>query len=691
MGRGGGAALLFLLRKSPPRPPEPHFRQNPPSTAARTPLPPREPHFRHCRTLTSVAGRSSQGFRRPFPSPIPRISAASPSPISQLDRACALVLARKDPFLPIEVALRTANFPLTPVNLSLLLSRLRSSRDALRIFLIFLKSNPNFLPDHALLDAVSRLWIHEKERFPVFLAILLDLRKPHVLMTPRRLTSVLRGYGWAGLVDDVFEFLRSCKESFGFQPDFYHFSCALHSCVEERRMDLALRVFRQMDEDGCPPNFDTFHSMIAGFLRFKQPDEAASLFVDMVKRRILCPDALPPKAISYITMVEALVSSGQLEQARNLVLGMTENGFKPDCITCTSVLKAFSHKGEVNAVDELYDEMRAKDLLPVVSDFKNFIACHCHEDISPETQKILNAMVSTFDSVTYFRASDNEEILHTEKEDCIDVASFDHVIYSLCVFEKPADAYQLMLKMTQRSGVLAETSSTFLFDALCTSSMWVEAEHVLRMMMEWKHMPNQKVFNHWIQGHCKAGHVEEVCNFLDKSNNGRLSLDDMSYNVVVDKLCLGGKLEEAKRFSREVKRNLGTPDVVTYSRMIHSFAKAGDFEVPRKLLSEMVEMGLSPFAQPFTPLVLRLCNDGKMDVALSFVDEIEAKGCKPLSSLYTAIVTAYCNAKRLPEAFRAIDNMKSKGITPEVQAHKVLFEGCMVARKPKPSDEAQVN
>eukprot|EP00250_Pteridium_aquilinum_P012396 c20702_g1_i1 orf=62-2323(+) len=646
---------------------------------------------------------------------------AIPRPLSELERACIQMLWRRNFSEPIEVTLQRAQFPLTAPNLSLVLSHIRSAKDALRLYLCYLRANPTFVPEKALVDMLTRFWKHERERFPVFLSILNDLRSPSCTMTPRRLTTLLRGYGWAGLVDEVLRYLSSCEASYGFKPDFVHYSCALHTCIDERRLDVALQIFDQMKKDDKPPTYDTFQSLISGLLTINQAKDAAMLFEQMLINQLVKPGELPARVVSYVSIVNELLRSENMRHAGVFLLKINDMGFTPDYFTCSNVLNAYPSRGLVQEQHELCGEMKANGLLPNVNGLKRFVNDQSRGSITLATQKLLNALVTTIESVansgTSNDAGNPERTPQNDEEamvegpgssigmqlDCTppssdgevdgaDFALFDRVIYGLCAQEKPEDAFELMLRMVEDSNCKitpAASTSMILFDGLCWVTKWEEAERTLRMMMEWGHMPDLKVYNTWVQGSCKHDRLENVSDFLNEfAAKGDLVLDAISHNLLVEKLCMAGKLDEAKRVTKDFSSNLGTPDVVTYSRMIQSFAKAGDFDVPRKLLTEMVEMGITPFALPFTPLVQRLCLAGKIDEALALVDEIETKGCKPLSSLYTLLVSAYCKANRLQDAFNVMDIMKAKGVTPEPQTHKDLFGSCMGTRMLKPAVQA---
>ncbi|KAH7277582.1 hypothetical protein KP509_39G057600 [Ceratopteris richardii] len=676
----------------------------------------------------AVGGISQEAFQRRS------LRRANNRSLSELERACIQMLWRRSPSEPIEITLKKAQFPLTATNLSLVLAHLRSAKDALRIFLRFMRENPSFVPEKVLVDALSRFWKHERERFPVFMSILSELRSSSFQMTPRKLTTLLRGFGWGGLVDEVLQLLSNCEASYGFKPDFVHYSCALHTCVSEKRLDIAMQIFDQMKEHGCPPTLDTFQSLISGLLNDKQGATAAAFFEQMHVNKLVSPSELPSRTVSYINIVRELLRSEDLKDVRSFIFKMNDAGFTFDYFTCANVLNVYSVRGLLKEQRELYLELKKKQMIPDADGLHRFMNKHARQCLSQDAQTLLHSLLNTirmaskkppdnadiFEEAAMVAGEDgvspndiaqavveaetapeevpSEPVLQSlpsssnvqlEKED---ILILDRIIYGLSVQEKSKDAFALMLHLVEYEGgtvIPGRSTSAIVFDALCWASSWEEGQKCLRMMLGWGYMPDNKIYNLWVQGSAKAGLLNNICDFMNEFCNEDLTLTLTSFNMLVEKLCMDGRLDEAKKLTKDMKKNESEAmDVVSYSKMIQSFAKAGDFDVPRKLLDEMVQLGITPFALPFTPLIQRLCLSGKVDEAIKLIEEIECKGCKPLPSLYTHVVRAYCQANRLQDAFNIMDIMKSKNITPEPQTHKDLFGSCMGTRVLKPAVQA---
>lgn len=183
----------------------------------------------------------------------------------EVERVCS-ILGHRRVSLPIEAALEQAQFHLTSQHLSLLLDQLSQPKEALRVFIWSVRHHPEFTPDDSVVCAILRIWTHEKTKLQLFVAVLLGARKPGFVMTPKMLTMLIQGYGWAGLVDLVVDILNKAKAVFGFDPNIWHFSCAINYSMKESRFDIAQTLLRQMQIVGCSPNQIMVDTLIKGLL-----------------------------------------------------------------------------------------------------------------------------------------------------------------------------------------------------------------------------------------------------------------------------------------------------------------------------------------------------------------------------------------------------------------------------------------
>jgi pentatricopeptide repeat protein len=61
------------------------------------------------------------------------------------------------------------------------------------------------------------------------------------------------------------------------------------------------------------------------------------------------------------------------------------------------------------------------------------------------------------------------------------------------------------------------------------------------------HNPNAIIFTALIDGHCKAGKMDEARKFFYEMPNKSICLDAVTYNALIDGFCKEGKLEEAMK------------------------------------------------------------------------------------------------------------------------------------------------
>ena len=71
-------------------------------------------------------------------------------------------------------------------------------------------------------------------------------------------------------------------------PTAVTYGCYIDACIRNGNMEHAIKVFDEMEPDGCQPNTVVYTSLIRGFARFQQPDRALALYKDMQRQGLEC-------------------------------------------------------------------------------------------------------------------------------------------------------------------------------------------------------------------------------------------------------------------------------------------------------------------------------------------------------------------------------------------------------------------
>ena len=92
-----------------------------------------------------------------------------------------------------------------------------------------------------------------------------------------------------------------------------------------RQVERAVEIFKTMREEGCQMNTVLYTTLIKGFARAGQVDQAVQIYEEMRKERSMQPDV-----ITFSILIKANCDVGRLEEALKMLLAMKEAGLKPD-------------------------------------------------------------------------------------------------------------------------------------------------------------------------------------------------------------------------------------------------------------------------------------------------------------------------------------------------------------------------
>jgi pentatricopeptide repeat-containing protein PET309 len=184
---------------------------------------------------------------------------------------------------------------------------------------------------------------------------------------------LLKAYVLAGspfeIVSDVFQRM----EQSGVRPTEHTFSILIKSAVDSGRMDIAMRVFMELDslaqvwETGFKVNVYALTILMAGYLRLGEQSKAREIYDEMLFRGI------SPSSFTYGSILRAYVAEDRQENIRLACDFMKSLMKSPDqtqdwLLTSYSrfsgfehiyspLMTLFAHKAKPEQVEELMDEM----------------------------------------------------------------------------------------------------------------------------------------------------------------------------------------------------------------------------------------------------------------------------------------------------------------------------------------------
>lgn len=245
-------------------------------------------------------------------------------------------------------------------------------------------------------------------------------------------------------------------------------------CMNNRTIDAALRIFREMPNRRFLPDSYTYGTLINGLCRLGKMNEAKELFHEMRQK------CLTPSVVTYTCLMHGMCRSNNVDEAMKLLEEMKRVGIEPNVFTYSSVMDGLCKGGQSFKAKELLDTMVKKHLLPNTVTYSTLIHGLCNEGMLSEAVELLDRMrlqglkpdaglygkiISGFCATCSYQEAANfidEMVLGGVSPNRVTwvhhVKIHNMVVQGLCSNVDPTRAFQLYLSMRTR-GISVEAGT----------------------------------------------------------------------------------------------------------------------------------------------------------------------------------------------------------------------------------------
>ncbi|KAH0476872.1 MAG: uncharacterized protein KVP18_004123 [Porospora cf. gigantea A] len=136
------------------------------------------------------------------------------------------------------------------------------------------------------------------------------------------------------------------------------YSTLIKGCAQHRRLDLALKFYNEMIQEGIPLNTVTYNGVINACARVGAMDHAALVLEDMQQAGV------EADMITYSTIIKGYCIGRNMPRALELLEVMRTRGFKPDGILYNSLLDGCVRVGDVKLCERLFRKMQENQIPP---------------------------------------------------------------------------------------------------------------------------------------------------------------------------------------------------------------------------------------------------------------------------------------------------------------------------------------
>ncbi|KAJ8641527.1 hypothetical protein MRB53_018221 [Persea americana] len=389
------------------------------------------------------------------------------------------------------------------------------------------------------------------------------------------------------------------------------FNALLASLGRERDFHRMNLLLAEMKEMGVEPSVITYGILINQLWR---QEEGLGLM-----GRMLMQYNCSPNTVTYNCLIDGFCKAGEIDNARELFDGMTEQGVPPNVITMNTIVDGMCKNGRISSALQFFKELRGKGLEGNAVTYCSLIGASLHVNNVTKAMELFEEMVNggiSPDSVTYFT----------------------------------------LISGLSQAGRLEEASSV-------ASSMEEAGFHL-----------DVASYNVLISGFCRKKKFEEASKMLKRMEEAGVKPDEVTYNTLIAALCKGGDILTANEVMSKMIEEGCVPSVVTYGALIHGHCKVGNLDEALKLFRSKAASGIRPNTVIYNILIDYLCKGNELDTALSLMDEMRAQGVFPTATTYNSLFKGLRDRNLLDKAYELMDQMNEQGCNPDYITVEILTE-----------------
>ncbi|WMV28902.1 hypothetical protein MTR67_022287 [Solanum verrucosum] len=394
--------------------------------------------------------------------------------------------------------------------------------------------------------------------------------------------------------------LQDCSVSDGVLLSSYTYSSLIYCLCSQGKMDEAIHVLDLMNNEKNKYPFDNFvcSCVISGFLSVGKAEVAVKFF-------------------------ENAVSLGYL---------------KPNVVTYTGLLSAYSRLGRIDEVSDLVARMQIYGLELDVVFYSNWIH-------------------------GYFREGATEEALRRHNEMVCRRIELDTISYTILIdgFSKEGHvekAVGFLYTMKKRGLQPNLVTLTAVILGFCKKGKLSEAFAVFKIVEDLQIETDEFLYAVLIDGVCRKGDIERAFELLGEMEKRGIKPSVVTYNTIINGLCKAGRMIEADDVSK------GFPgDIITYSTLLHGYMQeenvTGMLETKNRVEAADVSLDVT-----MCNLLLKgLFMMGLFEDALSIYKKISDMGLTSNYVTYCTMIEGYSKVGMLDEALEIFDEFRKASIT----------------------------
>jgi len=443
-------------------------------------------------------------------------------------------------------------------------------------------------------------------------------------------------------------------------------SAQVHNCLIDAYLqceDLpgALKHFQEVASAGTA-DVVTYNTVLKALLSLGNMDEAKKLLAEMASR------GLPASRVTFHQMLNAEVNSGNQRGIWKVVDEMTAAGHAPDVVTCSILAKCLkdgAHPWNVERVMNLVADLPG-----------------------PVDEVLLSSMV---EACVRIRRLDVLSKLLSQCQDeqkglKLSAPSYGSLIKAYAQVGDVARMWVLWRQMAQRDVKPTAVTLGCMIDALVTNNKVKDAWELVNQVYaseDTRDLVNTIIYSTILKGFAKEQDIKSVFLVFAEMTERTISCNVITFNTMIDACARCGCMDRAPQLLESMRKEGVEPDLVTYSSLVKGYSLAGDVRRGFKVFEEMKSSGkVLPDEIMYNVLLDGCAREGLVEEALKLLESMQGAGIAPSNHTLSILVKLLGRAKRVKEAFKLVEDLTAKhGLRPNIQVYTCLIQACLNNRQ----------
>ncbi|XP_039040576.1 pentatricopeptide repeat-containing protein At1g71060, mitochondrial-like [Hibiscus syriacus] len=172
--------------------------------------------------------------------------------------------------------------------------------------------------------------------------------------------------------------VKNCK------PTPHVYCTLINGLGSEKRLSEALEFFERFKSCGFTPDTPTYNSIVGAYCYSMRIDDAFRV-IDEMRTNLVGPNSR-----TYDIILHHLIRAGRTKEAYSVFQKMSS---EPTVSTYEIIVRMFCNENKVNIAMQVWDQMKAKGVLPGMHMFSDLITGLCHEKKLDDACKYFNEML----------------------------------------------------------------------------------------------------------------------------------------------------------------------------------------------------------------------------------------------------------------------------------------------------------